>query len=38
MSLDPEECAVKKLDSREVSGILFEAIEIGSVGQNMDFF
>ena len=37
-SLDPEECAVKKLDPREFPGILFEAIEVGSVGQNIEFF
>jgi len=37
-SLGPEECAIKKLDSREVSGILFESIEVGSVGQKFEFF
>ena len=35
---DHEECTMKKLDSREVSGILFEAIEVGSVGQKVGYF
>ena len=37
-NLDHEECAVKKLDTREVSRIIFGAIEVGSVGQNFEFF
>jgi len=37
-NLDHEECALKKLDTRKVSGIIFGAIEVGSVGQNFEFF
>jgi hypothetical protein len=36
--LDPKQVAIKKSDTREFSRLLFEAIEVGSVEQNFEFF